>query len=84
MPPARWTSSMWKSLLGETLARHGTRRLTASMSVSVKSTSASWAAARMWRTVLVEPPMAMSRAMALPKAALVATLRGRTESSSSA
>src|SRR4029079_1642675 len=38
----------------------------------------------MCSTLLVEPPMATSSAIALPKAALDAMLRGRTESSSSA
>ncbi len=52
------------------------------MSSMVKSSSASWAAASRWRTVLVEPPMAMSRLMAFSKAAKEATERGRTEASS--
>ena len=52
------------------------------MSAMVKSTSASWAAASRCKTVLVEPPMAMSRLMAFSKAALVAMERGRTEASS--
>ena len=81
MPPARWTSSMWKSLLGETFARHGTRADRVDV-VEVKSSSASWAAARMCSTVLVDPPMAMSRAMAFSKAAWVAMLRGSTLASS--
>ena len=52
------------------------------MSRMVKSTPASWATARMWSTVLVDPPMAMSSAMAFSKAALVAMERGSTEASS--
>ena len=51
------------------------------MSVIVKSTPASLAIANRWSTVLVEPPIAISRVMALSKAALLAMLRGRTESS---
>ena len=52
------------------------------MSAIVKSTSPSRAAARMCSTVLVEPPMAMSRRMAFSKAVLVAIERGSTDSSS--
>lgn len=84
MPPARWTSSMWYfSVFGATLHRQGTRRETSSISGSPKSTPASVAAASRCRIVLVEPPMATSRAMALPKAAGVAMDSGRTDSSSS-
>ncbi len=82
MPPARWTSSMWKFEFGATLLTHGTRRLTASMSARVKSRPASWAAARMCSTVFVEPPMATSSAIAFSKAWRFATCRGRTDSSS--
>ena len=46
------------------------------MSCIVKSTPASWAMARMWRIVLVEPPMAMSRTIALSKAFQCHDLRG--------
>jgi len=53
------------------------------MSFIVKSTPASWAMARRWSTVFVDPPMAMSSDMAFSKAALVAIERGRTESSPS-
>ena len=81
--PARCTSSMWYSLLGATFQMHPTRRLTASMSSIVKSRPASWAAARMCSTVLVDPPMATSSAKAFSKAAFEATLRGSTDSSSS-
>ncbi len=46
IPPARWTSSMWTSLLaGATLLRHGTWRDSRSISAIVKSISASCAAA---------------------------------------
>ena len=82
MPPARCTSSMWNWLLGATLATHGTRRETWSMSLSPKPTPASCAAASRCRTVLVEPPIATSRAIALPNAAGVAIARGSTDSSS--
>src|SRR5665647_2242373 len=47
---------------------HGTRRDRASMSSIVKSSSASCAAASMCSTVLVEPPIAMSRAIEFSKA----------------
>ena len=83
MPPARCTSSMWKSEFGDTLARHGTRRETASIAARSKSTSPSCAAARMCSTVLVEPPIATSSAIAFSKAARVAMLRGSAEASSS-
>ncbi|MNY04698.1 hypothetical protein D3C86_1373900 [compost metagenome] len=67
---------------GATLHSWGTLRDMRSMSAMVKSTPASWAAANRCSTVLVEPPMAMSRAMAFSNAALVAMLRGRALSSS--
>ncbi len=83
MPPARCTSSMWYSLLdGATLQIAGVPRLRRSMSAIVKSTPASLAAARMCSTVLVEPPMAMSRVMAFSKDCLVQIERGSTDSSS--
>jgi hypothetical protein len=83
MPPARCTCSMWNFVeFGATLHRQGTRRERASMSGRAKSISPSWAAARMCRIVLVDPPMAMSRAMAFSNAALVAMRRGSTDSSS--
>ena len=64
------------------MQRLGTLRDSASISVMVKSTPASWAMASRWRTVLVEPPMAMSRVMAFMKAARLAMDRGSTELSS--
>jgi hypothetical protein len=67
---------------GATLDRHGTRREIASMSATLKSISASRAAASKCRIVLVEPPMATSSAIAFSKASRVAMLRGRAESSS--
>ncbi len=82
-PPARCTSSMWYFWVeGATLHNCGTLRDMRSMSAMVKSTPASWAAASRCSTVLVEPPMAMSSAMAFSNAALVAMLRGRAEASS--
>ena len=83
IPPARWTSSIWTSCLaGATLQRQGTLRDRRSMSSMPKSTPPSCAAARICSTVLVDPPMAMSKAIAFSKASLVAMLRGRTEASS--
>ncbi len=74
---------MWYLFVaGATLHRHGTRSEISLISFRPKSTSASRAAARMWRIVLVEPPMATSRAMAFSKASLVAMARGSTEKSS--
>ena len=55
----------------------------ASIAARSKSTSPSWAAARMCRTVLVEPPMATSSAIAFSNALRVAIERGSTEASSS-
>ncbi len=82
MPPARCTSSMWYFCVeGATLARQGTLLDILSMSAMVKGTPASRAQARRCSTVLVEPPMAMSRAMAFSKAANEAIERGSTEAS---
>ncbi len=61
----------------------GTRRDMRSMSDIVKSTPASCAMARRWSTVLVEPPMAMSSAIAFSNASNVAMLRGSTVASPS-
>src|SRR5664280_1168757 len=61
----------------------GVLRESSSMSCWSKSTSASTAVASRWSTVFVEPPMAMSRRMALEKASFVAMERGRTDASSS-
>jgi hypothetical protein len=52
------------------------------MSAIVKSSSASWAAARMCSTVFVEPPIAMSSVIAFSNAARVAIDRGSAASSS--
>ncbi|MNR33381.1 hypothetical protein D3C85_1510510 [compost metagenome] len=78
-PPARCTSSIWYfCVAGATLDRHGTLREMRSMSVILKSTPASLAAAKRCSTVLVEPPIATSRLIAFSNAALVAMLRGST------
>ncbi|MEZ5167561.1 MAG: hypothetical protein R2695_14105 [Acidimicrobiales bacterium] len=83
MPPARWTSSTWYlSVLGATLQMFGDTRLSRSMSAIVKSTSPSWAAARMCSTVLVDPPIAMSSVIAFSNAVFVQMLRGSTGASS--
>ena len=60
---------------------HGVFLESASMSAMEKSTSASRAIARRWRTVFVLPPIAMSRRIALRKDSRTAIERGRTESS---
>ena len=69
-------------LAGATLHRQGAMRDRRSMSAMVKFTPASWAAASRCRTVLVDPPMAMSRVIAFSKALKLAMLRGSTLSSS--
>ena len=51
------------------------------MSSIVKATPASCAMASRWSTVLVEPPIATSRAIAFSKASNVAMLRGKTVAS---
>jgi hypothetical protein len=74
---------MWYfGLFGATFARQGTRRDTSSMSDTLNSTSASRAAASRCSTVLVEPPIATSRATAFSNAARDAIARGSTEASS--
>ena len=81
IPPARCTSSMRWGPLGATLHRQGTLREIRSMSAMVKSTPASCAAASRCSTVLVEPPIAMSRLIAFSNASKRAMLRGSTLSS---
>ncbi len=74
MPPARCTSSIWYcGVLGRHLgqARAPAREI-ASMSATLKSSSASRAAASRCSTVLVEPPIATSSATAFSNAARVA------------
>ena len=84
MPPARLHSWMENfCVLGASLHRQGTLRLSASMSAILKSTPASLATANKWSTVFDDPPMAMSSVMALRKACRVAMLRGNTLSSPS-
>ncbi len=61
----------------------GTLRDSRSMSAIVNFTPASCAMARMCSTVLVDPPIAMSSAMAFSKASKVAMARGTTPASPS-
>ena len=82
MPPARCTSSTWYDPLGATLQMQGTRRDSSSISFSPKSTPASCAAASRCSTVLVDPPIATSSAIAFSNASRVAIDRGSTDSSS--
>src|SRR5699024_3953580 len=73
---------MWYSCVaGASFDKQGTTRERRSISSMVKSTSPSLAAANKCSTVLVEPPMAISSAMAFSKALKLAILRGSTESS---
>ena len=83
MPPARCTSEISHSPEGEALQMHWTVCEMRSMSLSVKSTSADCAIARMCSTVFVEPPIATSIVIAFLKACFVAIERGSTDSSSS-
>ena len=53
------------------------------MSCIVNSSSPSWAMASRCRTVLVEPPIAMSSVIAFSNASRVAISRGSTDSSPS-
>ena len=69
-------------MFGATLHRQGVAREIASMSSESKGTPASCAAASRCSTVFVEPPMATSTAIALPKARFVAMESGNTEASS--
>jgi hypothetical protein len=74
---------MWYfGLFGATLDKQGTRRETASMSATVKSSSASRAAASRCSTVLVDPPIATSSATAFSNASREAIARGSTDVSS--
>ena len=77
MPPELWTSSTWKLLLGATRQTLGVARLRRSISAMSYSTPASRAMARMCSTVLVLPPMAMSRIMALSIEPAVTISRGK-------
>ena len=60
--------------------KQGTLREIASMSAMVKGTLASFAMARMWSTVLVEPPIATSSAIALQNALWAQMTQRVTES----
>ena len=72
MPPARCTSSMWTSATwpARPCTGTGTRARQRDRCRPCESTPPSCAAARMCSTVLVEPPMAMSSAMAFSNARL--------------
>ena len=70
-PPMRSTSTMWYVPWGLVSARWGTLAATRLKSSSSSSTRASWAMASRWSTALVEPPRAMTTAMAFSNASLV-------------
>ena len=76
-PPTWSTSAMWYWPWGLVSAMWGTLAATRLKSSSSRSTSASWAMASRWSTALVEPPRAMTTAMAFSKASLVMIWRGR-------
>ena len=76
-PPISSTSAMWYLPCGLVSAMCGTRAATRLKSSSSSSTSASWAMASRWRTALVEPPRAMTTAMAFSNASFVMIWRGR-------
>ena len=71
MPPMWSMSFMTKLPNGLTSARCGTFAPMRRKSSIVRSTSASWAMASRCSTALVEPPKAMTTAMAFSKASLV-------------
>jgi len=64
-------------------ASSGVRRLMRSKSSSTNSTPASRATASRWRTAFVEPPVAITAAIAFSRPARVMIARGRTPSRSS-
>ena len=70
-PPTRSTSVMTYAPNGLTSARCGTLAPTREKSARVRSTSASWAMASRWSTAFVEPPKAMTTAIAFSNASLV-------------
>ena len=83
MPPAWCTSSICTSCTeGATLQSTGTFRDSRSISLIVKGTSPSCAAASRCSTVLVEPPMAISSVIAFSNALKLAMPRGSTLASS--
>ena len=79
----RSRSTMWYSPWGFMSAMWGTFRPTRSKSSSERSTCASCAIASRWSTAFVEPPRAMTTAIAFSKASLVMIWRGRIPISSS-
>ena len=76
-PPMRSMSLMWYFPPGLVSAMCGTRAATRLKSSSASSTRASAAMASRWSTALVEPPSAMTTAMAFSNACLVRMWRGR-------
>ena len=83
-PPTASRSLMWYGPWGFMSATWGTRRPTRSKSSRVSSTRASLAMASRWSTALVDPPTAMTTAMAFSKASLVMMWRGLMPASSRA
>ena len=75
---------MWNRPSGLMSATWATRRPTRLKSSSSSSTRASLAMASRWRTALVDPPRALTTAMAFSKAALVRIWRGRMPASTRA
>ena len=76
-PPMRSMSAMWYLPWGFVSAMWGTAGGTLLKSSSASSTRASLAMASRWSTALVEPPRAITTAMAFSKASLVMICRGR-------
>ena len=76
-PPTWSMSVMTNGPKGLTSARCGTFLPIRSKSSIVRSTSASWAMASRWSTALVEPPKAMTTAMAFSNASFVMMSRPR-------
>ncbi len=76
-PPMRSTSAMWYLPPGLVSAMWGTRAATRLKSSSARSTRASLAMASRCSTALVEPPSAMTTAMAFSNASFVRIWRGR-------
>jgi hypothetical protein len=74
---------MWYLPAGRVSAMCGTRAATRLKSSNARSTLASVAIARRWSTALVDPPRAMTTAMAFSNAGLVMIWRGRMPASSS-
>ncbi len=82
-PPTLSTSTMWYLPWGLVSAMCGTRAATSLKSSRESSTRASLAMARRCSTALVEPPSAITTAMAFSKACLVMMSRGRMSRASS-